>query len=99
MQPLRRPNRSTNSPRNVPKMAAELNPVRNSVPTSTPYDWYRVYMFVPCSQSASMTVRYTARYLHWNLPSREKGGGGEGRGGEGVEGGRQICKEAACLDL
>ena len=67
MQPLRRPNRSTNSPKKVPKTAAELKPVKKSAPTSTPYDWYSVYMLVPCSQSASITVRYTERYMHWNL--------------------------------
>mmetsp|Transcript_16889 Transcript_16889/g.51225 ORF Transcript_16889/g.51225 Transcript_16889/m.51225 type:complete len:202 (-) Transcript_16889:250-855(-) len=58
---LRRPYLSTSVPANVPKKSAEVKPVKNSVLTDCPYAEYNVYMFVPCSQSASMIIRYTTR--------------------------------------
>merc|ERR1719201_1372496 len=51
---------------NVPNTSDDENPVKNRVETLTPYPLYKVYMFVPCSQSASMITKYTARYSRWN---------------------------------
>ena len=48
------PNLSTNEPRNDAKIAPLKKPVRNN---ATLYDKYRVYMCVPCIQSASMMTR------------------------------------------
>ena len=87
MHPNLRPQRSTYIPRNVPKTAEDKNPVRNRVPTLTPYDYihrqiksmlwrriadmqwrtiYKVYILVPCNQSASIIIKYTDKYCSWN---------------------------------
>ena len=62
-----RPHLSVSTPRKVPNTADDKKPVMNSVPTLTPYEEYSVYMLVPCSQSASITTKYTPRYCAWNM--------------------------------